>query len=137
MSFLSKMAAGYRAVNEGRRTAEAHQMAESFLEARLPYDVGTDGFEVVSQMADYSSVEQMAMIYVITYANRMEGYLNSVNATQDFRMTVTRSVARACILLARLQRSGVAFEGYWTVQLIETAKRHGVNTDSHQISFAV
>jgi Tfp pilus assembly protein PilW len=137
MSFFSKMAATYRAVNEGRTTAEAHQMAESFLETKLPYDVGAHGYEIVSKIADYSSVEQMAMIYVVTYANRMEKYLPAVNATPEFRMTVARSVARACILLARLQRSGTAFDGYWTRQLIEAAKKHGVKTDGDQISFAV
>lgn len=137
MSFFSKMADSYRAVNEGRATANAHKMAEEFLEDRLPYDVGADGFAIVAKMADYSSVEQMAMIYVVTYANTMGYYLDGVNATQEFRVKVARKVARACICFANLQRSGIKFDGYWTRQLIDVSKSHGVITDSEQISFVI
>ena len=137
MSFFRKMADTYRAVNEGRATAEAHQMAEEFLGEKLPSDVGADGYAIVARMADFSSIEQMAMIYVTTYSKRMTHYLDAVSATQDFRVRVTRNVARACICLARLQRSGTSFDAFWTRNLIEAAKKHGVNTDGEHISFAV
>ena len=137
MSFFRKLQNTYRAVNEGRATAKAHQMAEEFLGAKLPSDVGADGFAIVARMADFSSVEQMAMIYVIAYAQRMTWYLDAVSATQDFRMQVARNVARACICLAHRQRSGTRFEGYWTQELIEAAKKHGIKTDTKEIPFAV
>lgn len=137
MSFLNKMGSAFRAVNHGRSTAEAHRMAENFLESNLPSDVAANGFETVARIADYSSIEQMAMVYVITYANRMHQYLDAVGATTEFRTTVARNVARACILLAQLQRSNTDFDPSWTVQLIQAAKRHGVNTDSEKIRFAL
>ena len=137
MSFFRRMADTYRAVNEGRATAKAHQMAEQFLGEKLPSDVGADGYAIVAGIADYSSIEQMAMIYVAAYAKRMTWYLDTVNATQDFRTRVSRNLARACILLARLQRSGTSFNEFWTRDLIAAAKKHGVNTDSDKISFIV
>jgi hypothetical protein len=112
-------------------------MAEEFLDARLPHDVATEGYARAAGIADYSSVEQMAMVYVTTYAQRMTPYLDAVSATKEFRTQVARSVARACILLARLQRSGTRFDGYATRALIEAAKRHGVNTNTNEISFAL
>jgi hypothetical protein len=137
MSFLRKMAETFRAVNEGRATAKAHRLAEEFLGEKLPIDVGADGYAMVAHMADFSSIEQMAMIYVTVYARRMTNYLDAVSATPDFRLRVARNVARACISLARLQRSGTRFAGFWTRDLIEAAKKHGVKTDSEQISFVV
>lgn len=137
MSFFRKIADTYRAVNEGRATAQAHQMAEQFLAARLPQDVAVDGYKQAASVADLSSVEEMALIYVTTYAKRMIRYLDAVNATSEFRMQVARNVARACICLADLQRSGERFNGYQTRELIQAAQKLGVKTDSPEISFVV
>ena len=112
-------------------------MAEEFLGEKLPNDVAADGFAIVARVADYSSVEQMAMIYVTAYAKRMTLYLNAVSATPEFRTRVARNVARACLCLVRLQRSGHNFDKFRTIGLIEAAKRHGVNTDAGELSFDV
>lgn len=136
MSFFRKMADTFRAVNEGRATAQAHQMAEQLLGERLPADVAQDGYALAARMADYSTVEQMAMVYVTTYANRMSRYLDAVNATQEFRTRVARAVARAFILLRDLHESGTRFDEFSINDLIAAAKKHGVNTDSGPASFS-
>ena len=130
MSFFSNIAATFRAVNEGRSTANAHRMAEEFLQASLPADVAADGYRKAAQVADYCSVEQMAMIYVISYANRMRFYLDAVSATQEFRLSVGLNVARALMRFSELQRSGVELDRYQIPQLIAAAKAHGVKTDN-------
>ncbi|SFP16769.1 hypothetical protein [Qipengyuania nanhaisediminis] len=135
MSFFKGLADSFRAVNEGRSTAKAHQLAEQLLGVRLPPDVAQDGYTAVADMADFSSVEQMAMIYTIKYAKRQIGYLDAVNATGEFRREVAMNVARACIGLADLQRGGADFNAVYVHQLIGAAKQLGVKTDSPKISF--
>lgn len=135
MSFFRKAAQTFRAINEGRATAQAHKMAEEFLQQKLPQDVGEAGFERVARIADYSSVEQMAMVYVIVYAERMATYLDAVNATREFREKTARSVARACIILANHQRSGENFDSWTIAELVEAARTLGIKTDGPQISF--
>lgn len=137
MSFLRKVAETVRAVGEGKRTAEAHRMAEALLGKALPPDVAADAYEIVSRMAVYSSSEQMAMIYVIEYAKRMTRYFDSIDPTPDFRMRVSRELARACILLADQQRSGTNFPKSWINELILVVRRHRVKTDHPKISFAI
>jgi hypothetical protein len=112
-------------------------MAEELLRVRLPPDVAEDGFSAVATMADVSSVEQMAMIYVTKYAQRMVGYLDAVNATKEFRLEVAKNVGRACIGLADLQRSGTSFQSVYIHDLISAARSVRVKTDHPRISFSV
>lgn len=137
MSFFRGLADTFRAVNEGRATANAHKAAEHYLGIKLPLDVAEDGFATVARMADFSSIEQMSMVYVIKYAQRMVDYLDSVNATNEFRLEVAKNVARACINLANLQRSGTKFEAFYVKELVEAAKMLGVKTDGEKISFTI
>lgn len=137
MSLFSKILDVYRVANEGRATAKAYLMAEEFLGEKLPASVGLEGYERVSSMADVSSVEEMAMIYVTEYAKAMDLHLKAIDATQDERLRVARSVARACISFARLQRSGAEFSVFWLRDLIHAAQKVGVKTDSEHISLAV
>jgi hypothetical protein len=58
-------------------------MAESFLGAALPSGVAEEGFKTVADMADFSSVEQMSMIYVIIYAEQRKVYLDHAADIQD------------------------------------------------------
>lgn len=137
MSFFRSLGSAFRAVSEGRSTAQAHRMAESFLGAALPSGVAEEGFKTVADMADFSSVEQMSMIYVIIYAEQRKVYLDQVSATNEFRGKIARQVANACISLADLQRSGERFEGYWTQRLCTAARACGVKVDHPKISFKI
>lgn len=137
MSSLRGLGSAFRAVSEGRNTAVAHRLAEEFLGTKLPADVAQDGYAFAARMAGAASVEQMSMIYVSTYARRMVSYLDAVNATADFRRQVASNVARACIQLAELQRSGIDLKLFGLRDLVESANMLGVNTDSERISFTV
>jgi hypothetical protein len=137
MSFLSGIQRTFRAINEGRSTAQAHKMAAGLLGAPLPPAVTEQGFQLVANMADFTSVEQMSMIYVIIYAEERKAYLDQVSATNEFRGRIARQVANACISLADLQRSGEIFDSYWTQRLITAARECGVKIDHPKISFKV
>ncbi|WP_132470341.1 hypothetical protein [Novosphingobium sp. ST904] len=137
MSFIGNLGRAFRAVNEGRATAHAHRTAEAFLGAPLPSGVAEEGFRIVGPMADFSSVEEMAMIYVIIYAEQRKAYLDGVNATKEFRGKIARQVANACIALANLQRGGERFNSMWTIRLINAARGCGVKVDHPKIAFKV
>jgi len=130
MSFFRGLGSAFRAASEGRNTAKAHRLAEQMMGTSLPADVAQDAYNFASRMAEYSSVEQMSMIYVSTYAERMVPYLDAVNATEGFRLQVARNVARACTHLSDLKSSGTDFSSFGLDRLIVAAKKLGVDTDS-------
>lgn len=137
MSFLGKIGSAFRAVNDGRATAHAHRKAEALLGVPLPSSVAEEGFRIVGPMAEFSSAEEMAMIYVIIYAEQRKAYLERVNATKEFRGKIARQVANACIELANLQRGGTRFNSFWTIRLVNAARACGVKVDHPKIAFKV
>ena len=126
MTLLRRLTTFYRLLTEGRAAVEAQHMAESLLDTKLPHDVRADCHEIITRIASFSSVEELAMIYVIKYAERMALYLDAVDATQEYRTHIARGVERACVSFAGRKRAGIQFEGYWLDRLAITAKTHGI-----------
>ena len=126
MGFWDTASKAFRAISEGKATAGAHRLAENCLGVRLPHEVATDGHKYASRMADFSSVEEMAIEYMNSYGLYLRRNFEQFSMA-DKKLARDR-FSRAAQHISQLQSSGVRLDHLTLVPFLDHATAFGSDT---------
>ena len=126
MGFLSNVAKGFRAIDEGRRTAEAFLYVERQFGIRLSHEVRQAAWPAVARMAEHASVPDMALEYLTTYARMLVRLGDALPA--DVRERAGSQFTLLAGKLAALLERGEDFHRYNLVPFIDAANALGADT---------
>lgn len=126
MGFLSNVAKGFRAIEEGRRTAEAFLYVERHFGIRLSHQVRQAAYPAVARMADYASVPDMALEYLTAYGRMLVRLGDGLPAGQ--RASAASQFTLLSRKLAELLERGEDLHPYNLVPFIDAANALGADT---------